>query len=413
MTKKILIIVFSIIAIAGGVAALSAFEAHVINVTAHIENALSVDLKEISFGTVFPQEYGQKSYWIRLSDSFLKQERVDLVNYKIVQKPKPIDPNDSEWCHNWVEQHGTFRPIDPGFDLFSNPEYLARCYPPLCFYLSKEPDSNPANDTGVPAYHKFTDIAYGTLVKTTDPSDEWTIDLDVPCFKGQCAQDWQHPGWELPAELEGKTFGCDLWIEVTGIYANPVCTPTTEVCDGLDNDCDNEIDEENVCVPWINEIHYDNTSIDINEGVEIAGRAEIDLTGWTVVLYNGGSVPPGMSYYTLPLSGTILDQQAGFGTLWFGLPTNGIQNGSPDGLALVSPSSTVIQFLSYEGTFMAMDGPAISMISVDIGVSETNTTPIDQSLQLQGSGNEYADFIWAGPVTHTRGAVNLGQTFIP
>ena len=32
----------------------AAFEAHVINVTASIENALYVPLKEIKFGTVFP-----------------------------------------------------------------------------------------------------------------------------------------------------------------------------------------------------------------------------------------------------------------------------------------------------------------------------------------------------------------------
>ena len=31
--------------------------------------------------------------------------------------------------------------------------------------------------------------------------------------------------------------------------------------------------------------------------------------------------------------------------------SNGIQNGSPDGIALVDSSSNVIQFLSYEGTF--------------------------------------------------------------
>lgn len=30
---------------------------------------------------------------------------------------------------------------------------------------------------------------------------------------------------------------------------------------------------------WINEIHYDNTGDDVDEGVEIAGPAGTDLTG--------------------------------------------------------------------------------------------------------------------------------------
>ncbi|MCK4520487.1 VWA domain-containing protein [Candidatus Parcubacteria bacterium] len=88
MVKKILLGLFTIGVVVGGVAAMSAFEAHIINVTAHIENALKVDTKEIKFGTVFPQEKFVENIWISLSDSFLKENRVDDVEYKIVQKPK-------------------------------------------------------------------------------------------------------------------------------------------------------------------------------------------------------------------------------------------------------------------------------------------------------------------------------------
>ena len=43
---------------------------------------------------------------------------------------------------------------------------------------------------------------------------------------------------------------------------------------------------------FINEIHYDNDGADISEGVEIAGPAGTDLTGYTLLLLNGngGSV---------------------------------------------------------------------------------------------------------------------------
>jgi len=60
--KKILFALGAVIAIAGGIAAMSAYEAHVINVTAHIENALSVTPEEMIFGTVFPQEYLERDF---------------------------------------------------------------------------------------------------------------------------------------------------------------------------------------------------------------------------------------------------------------------------------------------------------------------------------------------------------------
>ena len=52
---------------------------------------------------------------------------------------------------------------------------------------------------------------------------------------------------------------------------------------------------------WINEIHYDNTGTDAGEAIEIAGPAGTDLTGWSIVLYNGAS---GLQYDADALSGT-------------------------------------------------------------------------------------------------------------
>ncbi|MGC9472003.1 MAG: T9SS type A sorting domain-containing protein [Bacteroidales bacterium] len=155
---------------------------------------------------------------------------------------------------------------------------------------------------------------------------------------------------------------------------------------------------------FINEIHYDNDGGDTDEGVEIAGPAGTDLTGWSLVGYNGKG---GAVYSTTNLSGTIPDQMNGFGTLWFEIP--GLQNGAPDGIALVDPSSSVIQFLSYEGTFTAADGPAGGMESTDIGVQQTSSTEIGLTLQLSGEGVVYTDFTWEGPVAETRGNVNLNQ----
>ncbi len=157
---------------------------------------------------------------------------------------------------------------------------------------------------------------------------------------------------------------------------------------------------------FVNELHYDNASTDVGEAIEIAGPAGTDLSGWSVAFYNGNG---GALYDTLNLSGVIPDQENGFGTLYF--PHAGIQNGSPDGFALVDASSTVIQFLSYEGTFTATDGPANGMTSTDIGVSESSSTPAGQSLQLTGTGTSYENFVWNPPASDSFGFVNSGQTF--
>ena len=44
-------------------------------------------------------------------------------------------------------------------------------------------------------------------------------------------------------------------------------------------------------------------------------------------------------------------------------------------------------------------------------MSEPDNTGNGNALQLQGTGSEYADFSWAGPLGHTRGSKNGGQTF--
>ena len=159
---------------------------------------------------------------------------------------------------------------------------------------------------------------------------------------------------------------------------------------------------------FINEFHYDNDGTDIGEFIEIAGPAGTDLTGWSIVLYNGSN---GSNYNTTSLSSTIPNQSNGFGTVVVNYPTNGIQNGGPDGIALVDDTNNVVQFLSYEGSFTAVGGPADGMTSTDVGVSESSSTPVGFSLQLTGTGTMSEDFSWNSPADDTPNAVNDGQTF--
>lgn len=162
---------------------------------------------------------------------------------------------------------------------------------------------------------------------------------------------------------------------------------------------------------FINEIHYDNNGGDTGEYVEIAGNANIDLTGWSLLLYNGSN---GEMYNSFNLSiWSTIDTSTQFA--FHAIKTTGIQNGSPDGVALFD-GKNIIQFLSYEGSFTASTGFAKGILSTNIGVSETSNTPVGFSLQLTGKGSSYSDFTWSSPQestfgTNNLGAKNIGQQF--
>ena len=66
--------------------------------------------------------------------------------------------------------------------------------------------------------------------------------------------------------------------------------------------------------PFVSEIHYDNAGTDLNEAIEITGKAGVDLSAYSIVFYNGAN---GQSYRTESLSGTLADEASGFGALAF------------------------------------------------------------------------------------------------
>jgi len=232
----------------------AAFEAHVVNVTATIENALSVNASAIEFGTVFPQEHLNKPLNVTLSGSFLTEGRVDDVEYIIRQKPKcaitsnngqTIDTANTATGHvNVGDNPNTTEVVETSWiDCGPAPRQLTTgeswgVLPSLCEYISKESDNSPANDGNTPSFHHPYTISSGTISwldtrgylskVASDTVDNWTIDLAVPCFGGYCAQDWadfvhEINGQANPSEFtqpianEHKVFGCDLWVEVTAV----------------------------------------------------------------------------------------------------------------------------------------------------------------------------------------------------
>jgi DNA/RNA endonuclease G (NUC1) len=136
----------------------------------------------------------------------------------------------------------------------------------------------------------------------------------------------------------------------------------------------------------ISEFHYDNAGTDVDEKVEISGPAGTNLSGWQLVLYNGAATSRA-PYTTTALSGTIPATCGDRGVVVISYPSNGIQNGDPDGLALVRAGGNVVEFLSYGGTFVAASGPAVGMRSADIGKKESAkaANPVS-SLQRDGHG---------------------------
>ncbi|MBI2097792.1 MAG: hypothetical protein HYT46_02595 [Candidatus Vogelbacteria bacterium] len=224
----------------------AAFEAHVINVTAQIENALSVTTNALDFGTVFPQEHLDKTVDVALSQSFIDEPRVDDVSYFIRQKPKcaitsnngeSFDSENTATGHVIVDEQGNISIGcgEPPRTLVTGESWGS--LPSLCEYISKEGDDE--NDDTTPSFHQPWTIddgeidwldTFGYLTKDgNDISDTWTIDLAVPCFGGYCAQDWAdfvndiNPDagdpnqYTQPIENEHKIFGCDLWVEVDGV----------------------------------------------------------------------------------------------------------------------------------------------------------------------------------------------------
>ena len=114
------------------------------------------------------------------------------------------------------------------------------------------------------------------------------------------------------------------------------------------------------------------------------------------MLYNGTG---GASYDTDPLPATVPATCGARGVVVLNYAANGIQNGAPDGIALVNASGAVVEFLSYEGVFAATNGPALGLTSTDIGALQNGNGPVGESLARNAAGT------WATG-TSTFGACN-------
>ncbi len=156
----------------------------------------------------------------------------------------------------------------------------------------------------------------------------------------------------------------------------------------------------------LNEIHYDNGGQDIDEFLEIlvAPGYEGPASEVDILLYNGNG---GTLYGQHSLASFSHDQTFPSGYRLYSKLIPRIQNG-PDGIAIVAQGE-VRDFLSYEGTFTATDGPASRRVSENIGVVQANPVPAPGMGSLGLTG----DSTWSRFSTpHSRGVLNPGQLLV-
>ncbi|HIG26692.1 MAG TPA: hypothetical protein EYQ50_02405 [Verrucomicrobiales bacterium] len=159
-------------------------------------------------------------------------------------------------------------------------------------------------------------------------------------------------------------------------------------------------------LPWVNEFHYDNKGADTGEFVEVGIPNQFEaLTDLRLTLYNGGN---GKSYGESFLLSDFDSGETSDGYRIVSRFISGLQNGSPDGFAL-DVNGELVEFISYEGSFTAISGPAEGRTSTDVVVIQTGSGSSSGSLGLTGAIMEGNRGIWSEISDASPGLFNSGQ----
>jgi hypothetical protein len=257
---------------------------------------------------------------------------------------------------------------------------------------------------------------------TCDDLAQNALETDVDCGGGDC-----------------MTCADGLKCLVNADCASGICTVDTctapSCFDGQKNGAETEIDCGGpACAPCklqtliINEVDYDQAGTDAAEFIEIFNNtgAPVNLTGLEVRLVNGA--PADLKVYaTIKLGNGMLAQgqylviaPAGFAVpaeavfVPFAGLTNQMQNGDPDGVALVDvPGKLVLDVLAYGGAIPnAILGAPFPVTSLVEGMAlpanvKDNADP-SRSLARIPNGNDKNDAAtdWATTVNVTPGTAN-------
>jgi hypothetical protein len=175
----------------------------------------------------------------------------------------------------------------------------------------------------------------------------------------------------------------------------------------------------------INEVDYDQEGTDTLEFIEIynPSLSSIDLTNLSLILVNGATngeyqrislapaSPLATGEYLVVGSGALLATvPSSAKTIEFGAATNNVQNGAPDGVAIVDEfAATLVDALSYEGSITAAFISGLGTVSLVEGTATPASDPGPGSMirYPNGADTDDATTDWATTTSVTPGATNL------
>jgi hypothetical protein len=221
----------------------------------------------------------------------------------------------------------------------------------------------------------------------------------------------------VPAGQLSATFpyvdGSGMDATVTATFSASMSSATVTVSTGADH-------------LVINEVDYNQPSTDNDEYIEIYNPsvAAVSLTGKQILLINGsngavyetydlgtGSLPAGG--YLVIASGNV-SVPAGVTKILFTKAADNIQNGDPDGVALIDNSAhTLIDALSYGGAMTSVDLPGFAAsVSLAEGTAlpattiDSTTAPAALCRSPNGQDTDDAATDWKVCTTLSVGAAN-------
>ncbi len=182
---------------------------------------------------------------------------------------------------------------------------------------------------------------------------------------------------------------------------------------------------------WFNEVnvedgYYDEWGWEIETGtngyVELTGKAGIDISGWSLEMYNTQNQK--VKTYTIGPSTILANDKDGYGFFVFGAPL--VQNKDlqltedfgdlfdgpnyikdPGGLILKRDFGAIEYKICFNSTILTAYG--FEYIGDDFAI-DIDWLPAAKSLQLTGTGSNYYNFAWSWEEGFTPGTVNTGQT---
>lgn len=234
-----MLVLGALLMVASGVASVSAYEAHIINVKATVENALDVGVKHLGFGAVFPEEFMLKDFSVAISGSFCDedQKRVRNIDYELwaAWKPKRDAGGTIIGYYPWLGDALWLAQVPPLADSNADGKInLADDTDPRTVWINL---GDPPTATPGPGAGKI--LGPVTLTKPapgTGNQHNWKLALDVPVFQyywnPTTDVDPKPSGLSLPSvEIletdtdryfpDGVLLGVEIKIQVTDIRGPP------------------------------------------------------------------------------------------------------------------------------------------------------------------------------------------------